>query len=348
MNADETADKDLPIPSATALDHPASNFIQALPKAELHLHLEGSIEPATLGQLIERHGGGPIDWPRMARLYNHRTFTDFLMAFRAITHWLRDPDDYEIITYNLIRRLASENVVHAEVYVSVGVMLWRNQPFAEIFDALERGRKRGERDFGVSVNWIFDAVRHFGAEAGERVVDEAIRYRDRNVVAVGIGGDERIGPAEWFVDAYRRAADHGLRLTAHAGESSGPESIIAALDQLHAERIGHGLTAIQDPALLQRLAEQQVAVEICISSNVRTGCCAKLEKHPVRRYFDAGLNIVLNTDDPAMFQTTLSREYQIAQDCFGFSDEELGQLARNSFRASFLPEQGKRELLTRF
>ena len=331
----------------TTDDRRPTTFIQSLPKAELHLHLEGSIEPATLGQLIERHGGGPIDWPRMARLYNHQTFTDFLMAFRAITHWLRDPEDYELIIYNLMQRLASENVTHAEVYVSVGVMLWRHQPFAEIFEGLERGRQRGERDFGVSAGWIFDAVRHFGADAAERVVDEAIRYRDRNVVAIGIGGDERIGPAEWFANAYHRAADHGLRLTAHAGESSGPESIVAALDHLHAERIGHGLTAIQDAALLKRLAGQQVAVEVCISSNLRTGCCPRLEEHPVRRYFDAGLNIVLNTDDPAMFQTTLAREYQIAQDCFGFSDDELRQLARNSFCSAFLPEDKKRGFLAR-
>ena len=327
-------------------DHAPSPFVLALPKAELHLHLEGTIEPATLGELIERHGGGPVDPARMARLYNHKDFVEFLMAFRDITHWLRDPEDYALIVRRMMRSLAQQNVRHAEVYISVGVIHWRkDRPFAEIFDALDDARREGEREHGLSLYWIFDAVRHFGVEPAERVLEEAIRCRDRNVVAIGIGGDERRGPAEWFGDLYARAAAAGLHLTAHAGESCGPESIIAALDVLKAERIGHGLTAQQDPALIERLRRQQVPVEVCVSSNLRTGCCPRLADHPLRCYFDAGLNVVLNSDDPPMFGTTLAREYQIAQDEFGFSDQELRRLAENSFRASFLPQDRKRELL---
>src|SRR4051794_1297242 len=165
------------------------------------------------------------------------------MAFKAVTERLRTPEDYEVITYRLLEKLKSQNVRHAEVYVSVGVIYWRGQQFDAIFEGLERGRLRGECDFGVSLYWIFDAVRHFGVEAAQRVFAKAAELKHRNVVGIGLGGDERRGPAEWFGELYARAADQGLRLTCHAGESMGPESIWSALRDLKAERIGHGLTA---------------------------------------------------------------------------------------------------------
>jgi adenosine deaminase/aminodeoxyfutalosine deaminase len=233
------------------------------------------------------------------------------------------------------------------VYVSVGVCLWRKQDFDLIFEGLDRGRKRGERDFGISLLWIFDAVRQFGADAARRVFELAARYRDRHVVGIGVGGDEQKGPAELFRDAYAYASDQGLRLTAHAGETAGPESIWGALN-LRAERIGHGLTASQDPELVEELATRQIPMEICITSNLRTGCCRELADHPVRRYFDQGLMVTLNTDDPAMFRTSLSQEYQLARESFGFTDEHLRELARNSFEASFLPAEKKLNFLNLF
>src|SRR5208337_960625 len=223
---------------------------------------------------------------------------------------------------------------------SVGVCLWRKQDFTAIFEGLERGRQRGKRDFGLSLVWIFDAIRQFGAEKAQRVLDLAIQFRDRNVAAFGIGGDESAGPPESFAGVYARAAEHGLHLTAHAGESAGPESIWGALN-LKAERIGHGLSAAQDPELIEELAERQVPIEICMTSNLRTGCCAELAQHPVRRYFDEGLMLTINSDDPAMFRTSLAAEYALVQDAFGFSDEHLRELARNSFEASFLPPEKK-------
>ncbi len=323
-------------------------FIRSLPKAELHLHLEGSIGPDELAELITLHGGGPIDRERLARLYRHENFTAFLDAFKRVTHWLRTPDDYELITYRLMQKLAKENVLHAEVYVSVGVIMFRERDFDAIFEGLERGRQRGERDFGVSLSWIFDAVRHFGVEAAERVFNKAVELRDRNVIAIGIGGDEAKGPAEWFRDLYARARDNGLHLTAHAGETVGPESVRTAVEVLGAERIGHGLTAVRDRELMQQLASKQVAVEICLTSNLRTQCCAAAEQHPLKTYYDAGMMIMLNTDDPAMFETTLCREYQVAQETFGFNDDQLRELAMNSYRASFLPEDKKRQFLAQF
>jgi adenosine deaminase/aminodeoxyfutalosine deaminase len=246
-----------------------------------------------------------------------------------------------------MERLEAQNILHAEVIVSVGVCLWRKQDFAEIFEGLDRGRQRGEKDFGISLLWIFDAIRQFGAEKAEKVRDLAIQFRDRGVAAFGIGGDEIAGPPEWFTSVYARAAEHGLHLTAHAGESAGPDSIWGALN-LKAERIGHGLTAEKDPELIEELAERQVPIEICVTSNLRTGCCAELAQHPVRRYFDQGLMLTLNSDDPAMFRTSLVEEYALAQEAFAFTNEHLRELARNSFEASFLPAEKKIEFLNLF
>src|SRR6266566_2227674 len=320
-----------------------SGLIRSLPKAELHLHLEGSVTPATLVELRSRHGKeSPL--AEAEALYQYKDFLGFLMAFKTLTEYLQTPEDYELIAYRLMEQLKAENVLHAEVYVSVGVCLWRKQDFDAIFEGLERGRARGEREFGISILWIFDAVRQFGPGAAQEVFELAAKLRQRNVVAVGIGGDEQKAPPEPFRDAYTYAAAQGLRLTAHAGESAGPESIWGALN-LGAERIGHGLTAYRDPELIEELATQQIPVEICLTSNLRTGCCGKICDHPVRRYFEQGLMLTLSTDDPAMFTTSLTNEYALAQAEFGFSDEHLRELARNSFEAAFLPAEKKLEFL---
>jgi len=323
-----------------------NGFIRQLPKAELHLHLEGAVEPATLLELCKLHGDRTT-LAAVEALYNYTDFQSFLMAFKEVSAHLRGPEDYELVTYRLMQRLKEENVLHAEVYVAVGVCLYRKQDFAAIFEGLERGRARGARDFGVSLLWIFDATRHFGIEEAQKVFEFAARYRDRHVVGVGIGGDEQKAPPELFRSVYAYAADHGLRLTAHAGETGPPESIWGALN-LHAERIGHGLTAAQDADLIDELGQRQIPVELCITSNLRTGVCKSAAEHPAKNYFDQGLMVTLNTDDPALFGTTLSREYQLAQETFGFSDEHLRELARNSFEASFLPAEKKLELLSLF
>jgi aminodeoxyfutalosine deaminase len=335
------------------------SFIQSLPKAELHLHLEGSVEPGTLAELSRRHNtplptdnnrydvrgsGDVLSEDDVRRLYSYKDFNGFMLAFKSVTERLRTPEDYELTTYRLMQKLRQQNIMHAEVYVSVGVILWRGQQFEPIFEGLERGRERGQRDFGISLLWIFDAVRHFGPEAATQVFDLAARLRERNVAGIGIGGDERRGPAEWYRELYRKAADQGLRLTAHAGETTGPESVWSALN-IGAERIGHGLSIVQDLELMEVLAHKQVPIEICLSSNLRTGVCAGFEEHPLRKFLDEGLMVTLNTDDPAMFQTSLNREYELAVQEFEFSRDHLREIARNSFEASFLPVEKKLRFL---
>jgi adenosine deaminase/aminodeoxyfutalosine deaminase len=317
-----------------------STFILSLPKAELHLHLEGTVEPQTLIELSRKYDHDPLTPETVAQLYSYCDFQGFLMAFKAVTERLRTPEDYELITYRMMERLRAQNVLHAEVYCSVGVCLMRKMDFGAIFAGMERGRERGERDFGVSVLWLFDSVRQFGIEQAEAVVDLAIKYRERNVAGFGIGGDERRGPPEMFRATFARAKAAGLHLTCHAGETAGPESIWGAIN-LGAERLGHALTAFQDEELMHVLAEQQIALELCPASNLRTRAIASLDRHPLRVYFDRGLMVTLNSDDPAMFATSLVEEYSLAQQHFGLSDEHLREVARNSFEASFLPAEQK-------
>lgn len=317
------------------------------------------MDAATLAELSRRHNtplptennrynvagsGDVLNEGDVQRLYSYKDFNGFMMAFKAVTERLRDPEDYELIAYRLMQKLAGQNVLHAEVYVSVGVVHWRGQQFEPVFEGLERGRVRGERDFGVSLLWIFDAVRHFGVEAAEKVFELAARLQDRNVIGIGIGGIEQQGPAENFRPLYQKAAARGLRLTAHAGETMGPESVWAALN-IGAERIGHGLTVSRDPELVEVLAQKQIPVEVCISSNLRTGVCARIADHPVKMMFENGLMVTLNTDDPEMFQTTLCHEYELVRQEFEFSEDHLRELARNSFEASFLPPAKKLEFL---
>jgi len=325
----------------------SESFIRRVPKAELHLHLEGTVTPETLVELSARHDAAPLDLDQARELFRYRDFTGFLMAFKAVTEHLRTAEDYELITWRMLERLARQGVVHAEVYVSVGVVYyWRRCAFEPLFEGMERARQRAEAELGITCYWIFDAVRHFGVEEAGRVFRKAAELRGEfpSIIGIGIGGDERRTGAEPFRDLYAEAREAGLRLTAHAGETAGPESIWAALN-IGAERLGHGLTAIHDAELMEVLVERQVPVEICITSNVRTGCCVRLEEHPMRRYFDLGMMVTLNSDDPALFGSDLEGEYRIAQEEFGLSEEQLREVAANSIEASFLPAERKVMLL---
>jgi adenosine deaminase/aminodeoxyfutalosine deaminase len=221
-------------------------------------------------------------------------------------------------------------VRYAEITISAGLVLWRNQEFAPIFDALEAEAAAAP----VEVRWVLDATRQWGSEKAQKVAELAAERVDRGVIAFGIGGDEAHGPVEWFADVFRFALDAGLHLTIHAGESVGPESVWGAV-KLGAHRIGHGIRAAADPALLDHLRDRDIPLEICISSNIETRVVPSLRDHPVRQIYDAGVPIVLATDDPAMFHTTLTHEYDLAATGFGFTEAELGGLVANGFRYAF-------------
>ena len=296
-----------------------------LPKAELHLHLEGSVTPDLMRELAPA-----LSTEEIQGRFGFRTFAGFLECYKWVVEHLRCPEDYALVARRLLASLERQNVRYAEITLSAGVVLWKKQEFAPIYDALHREASASS----VAVRWNLDAIRHFGAEHAREVAELAAERVSTGVVSFGIGGDEVRGPAEWFTEVFEFAKARGLRVTAHAGETAGPESVWGAL-RLGAERIGHGIRAVDDPALTRYLCDHNIPLEICISSNVATGAVESLRAHPVRRLYEAGVPIVLNTDDPGLFNTTLEREYDLAVSEFGFSEAELAQIAENGFRYAF-------------
>ena len=318
------------------------SFIRRLPKAELHLHLEGTITPATLVELSARHDDQPITLPEAEALYRFTDFTGFIEAFKAVTHQLMHAEDYELAAWRMMQHLVEQGIVHAEIFISVGVIyMWRNHDpacFEPIFEGLERARLRAEQELGLSVYWIFDAVRHFTVPEAERVFEKAAAMRARfpSIIGIGLGGDERRRGSEPFRATYARAREAGLRLTNHAGETTGPEAIWEALN-IGSERLGHVLSAVNDQNLVRELKERSTGLELNPTSNVRTGVCSSFAAHPLRRYFDEGLLVTLNSDDPAFFGSDIANEYLLAHTEQRFTRDELRQLAANSMQASFLP-----------
>ncbi|MGQ9635896.1 MAG: adenosine deaminase [Bryobacteraceae bacterium] len=294
-------------------------------KAELHIHLEGAIEPETLSELAPE-----LSPEEIREHYEFHSFLGFLGCFERITRHLRRPEDYALALRRLLERLEREKVRYAEITHSAGIVFWRGQDPEAVFEAL-RDAARGSP---VQVRWILDAVRQFGVDHAAQVAEFASAHLADGVVAFGVGGDEARGPARDFAEVYRMVRSRGLRLTAHAGETGGPDSVWAALE-IGAERIGHGIRSIEDPVLVRHLADRQIPLEICLTSNLATGAVPSLEQHPVRQLFEAGVPVTLNTDDPALFRTTLSKEYELAATSFGFPEHQLREIAQNAFRFAF-------------
>ena len=327
------------------------DFIRRLPKAELHLHLEGTIQPSTLVELSARNDSIPLTLHEAESFYRFDDFTGFMEGYKAITRRLVTPEDYELVAWRMMQALAAQGVVHAEIFISIGVIyMWHNfdpRCIEPIFAALERARERAAAELGLSLYWIFDAVRHFTVAEAERVFRKAAEMRAwyPSIVGIGLGGDERRTGSAPFRDAFARARDAGLHLTDHAGETTGPEAIWEALS-IGAERIGHALSAIQDDSLMAELKNRGVGLELCPTSNLRTGVCPSIAAHPLRQYFNLGLPITRNSDDPAFFGSDLAGEYLLAHSVHGFTPEELQQLAANSIRTSFLPQSEKNRWLS--
>lgn len=303
----------------------AHAYLAKLPKAELHLHLEGAAEP----QVIQRIQPA-LDLDAIRSHYRYTDFPAFLQSFKWVARHLERPEHYAMVADDLFARLRAQNVCYAEVMLSVGVLFWKGQDAEATFQAIHEAAGRA----GFPVRWIFDAIRQFPVDDARRVLQLAIRHQQQGVVGFGIGGNEELGPARDFEAVFAEAREAGLQLSVHGGETTGPDSVWEALEG-GAQRIGHGIRAIDDPALLRHLAQHEIPLEISISSNVLTRSVASLAAHPVRRLFDAGVPITLNTDDPAMFHTTLTREFLLAHQQFGFSLQELEAIAANAFRFAF-------------
>lgn len=332
-----------------------ASLLARLPKAELHLHLEGCINPMALVKLAERHGD-KLDYTKVAERYNTRTFPAFLDLFKWVTSYLRTPDDYAYAVSLLPLHFDAERCVYAEITLSVGVMLLRKQDVEANFAAISKAAagKYGFRH--TRVQWIFDAVRQFGPKKAMDVARLAVQLKSAGVVAFGIGGDEESLPASDFRGIFEYVASEGLRRVAHAGEMAGPQSIRDAIEILGAERIGHGISAIHDERLMDLLVEHQIPLEICPKSNLCTGALAKLlgvkearlEDHPLPKFVARSVPVTLATDDPAMFRTSLNETFAQAASKMGLTTAQLVSIAEASFRHSFLPAAEKNSLLDSF
>jgi len=298
------------------------------------------MQPRTVRALAHRYGV-EITEDEVRRRYASRNFAEFIEAFKWVTSLLREPRDYALVAADLADHLLSQHVVYAEVTLSVGVMLLRKQePAANLAAILRSTESFAKR--GLALRWIFDAVRQFGAAPAMQVLEAVRNCSAKSIVAFGIGGDELSVPTAEFCPVYDRAAELGLHRVIHAGEIGGPENVREAIDLLGVERIGHGIAAMNDPSLMDLLAERRIPLEVCPASNLCTGALARqlgrpdatLEAHPLPKLFRHGVPVVLSTDDPAMFRVTLKEEYQNAQR-MGLTAEEIERLATMSFTHAF-------------
>lgn len=321
-------------------------YLRAVPKAELHVHLEGSIQPGTLLTLAARNG---IALPaateaELRAWFAFRDFTHFVDVYRAICTCLKTADDYELAVVELAAALAGQQVRYAEVTFTPSAHHHLGVNATTFMDGIERGRERAASEHGVEIAWVFDIIRgpvstERFAKLADYTIDLAIASRDRGVVALGLGGIEAGNPPEQFEPWFERARAAGLRSAPHAGEFGGPESVRGAIERLGAERIGHGVRASEDPAVVALLVERGIPIEVSPVSNVRLGVYPSLAAHPFRRLREAGVIATVNTDDPPLFNVTLNDEVMNLSTVFGYGVEEIDEILLDAVRCSFLPAE---------
>ncbi len=326
-------------------------FIQGLPKAELHVHHVGSASPRIVSELAERHPGTvPSDPDALRRFFEFRDFAHFIDVYLAVVDLIRTPEDIRLLTYEIGREMAEGQALrYAELtctpYTSVVPPSGAPGMAIEAYtEAIEDARVAVERDFGLVLRWIYDIPGEDGLPAAEATLDYALHHRPEGLIGFGLGGPEIGVPRPQFQPHFDAARAAGLRSLPHAGETTGPETVWDALRLLGAERIGHGTSAAQDPALLAHLAEHRIPLEVCPSSNIATRAVASLAEHPLRAFRDAGVLVTINSDDPPMFGTTLNREYEIAAELLDLDRDGVADLARDALAASFAPAEVRERL----
>jgi aminodeoxyfutalosine deaminase len=331
---------------------PHSEFIRRLPKAELHVHHVGSASARIVSELASRHPGTvPSDLESLKRFFEFRDFAHFIEVYLAVVALIRTPEDIHYLTYEIAREMATEQGLrYAELtctpYTSVRPDLPdAGMPIEGYTEAIEAARVEAERDFGLVLRWIYDIPGEFGVPSADATLDYALRHRPEGLVGFGLGGPELGVPRAQFQPHFEQARAAGLHSVPHAGETTGPETVWDSLRLLGAERIGHGTSSAQDPALLAHLAEAGVPLEVCPSSNIATRAVATLADHPIRAFRDAGVTVTVNSDDPPMFGTTLNREYAVAAELLGLDEAGIADLARAAVRASFAPEEVRARVL---
>ena len=329
--------------AATALER----FVDALPKVELHVHLEGSVRPESLLTLAAKHGltRVPDTLEGLREFYRFQDFAHFIEVYYAVCDHLTDEQDFALVARELGEHLAGQGVRYAEVTITPFNHTRRGVPAGAVFEGIERGRLEAEAATGIRLRWCVDVPGEFGAEAGLETADLVREHRPEGVVSFGLGGPEAGVPRAQFARAFAIARDAGLHSVPHSGETMGAATIWDALTHLGAERIGHGVRCLEDPRLVAHLREHRIPLEVCPTSNVCLSVVPSLAAHPLPRLIDEGLVVTLNSDDPPMFNTTLRAEYLHAVTHMGLSPAALAELARAAVRASFLPARDQSRML---
>ncbi|MFD3699540.1 adenosine deaminase [Streptomyces sp. NPDC058646] len=318
-------------------------FIAGLPKAELHVHHVGSASPRIVAELASRHPDSkvPTDPEALADYFTFTDFAHFIEVYLSVVDLVRTPEDVRLLTYEVARDMARQNIRYAELTITPYSSTRRGIEEKAFMEAIEDARRAAETELGVILRWCFDIPGEAGLEAAEETTRLAVDLRPEGLVSFGLGGPEIGVPRPQFKPYFDRARAAGLHSVPHSGETTGPESVWDAIRELGAERIGHGTSAAQDPELLAYLAEHRIALEVCPTSNIATRAVADLDEHPVKEMVAAGVLVTINSDDPPMFGSDLNNEYAVAARLLGLDERGLAQLAKNAVEASFLDEAGK-------
>jgi aminodeoxyfutalosine deaminase len=325
-----------------------TDFIAGLPKAELHVHHVGSASPRIVAELAARHPDSPVpaDAEKLAEFFTFRDFAHFIEIYLSVVDLIRDAEDVRLLTFEVARDMARQNVRYAELTVTPFSSTSRGIPDAAFVAAIEDARVRAERELGVVLRWIFDIPGEAGLQAAEetaRIATDESLGAD-GLVAFGLGGPEIGVPRPQFAPYFDRARAAGLHSVPHAGETTGPQTVWDALNTLGAERIGHGTSAPGDPRLLEHLAERRIPLEVCPTSNIATGAVKDMEEHPIREMVRADALVTVNSDDPPMFGTDLNTEYAIAARLLGLDEAGVAALAVNAVDAAFIDAGTKSRL----
>ncbi|MFT4264854.1 MAG: adenosine deaminase [Nocardioides sp.] len=314
-------------------------FIAGLPKVELHVHHVGSASPETVARLAARHEGSspvPADPALLADYFTFTDFAHFVEVYLSVVDLIRDAEDVAELTYGVGAELAAQQVRYAELTLTPYNSVIRGIAAEAFCEAVEDARERVRRDVGTELRWCFDIPGESGLPAAQGTLDVALEQRPSGLISFGLGGPEVGVPRPQFAPYFDAARAAGLRSVPHAGETTGPQTVWDALTTLGAERIGHGIAAAQDPALMAHLRDNDIALEVCLTSNVCTAAVATLDEHPLARLVEAGVPVTINSDDPPMFSTTLTHEYEVAADLLGLDRAGVSELARQGVRYSFL------------
>ena len=318
------------------------DFIRGIPKAELHLHIEGTLEPELMFALAARHGVklayASVEELRAAYQFDDlQSFLDLYYAGAAV---LRDEEDFHALTIAYLRRAHADGVVHVEIFFDPQTHTERGIAFATALNGIRRALADGEREFGITHRLILCFLRHLSAEAAMQTLEQALPYKG-SIAAVGLDSSERGHPPAKFEAVFARARREGFLTVAHAGEEGPPAYIVEALDVLHVARIDHGVRCEEDPALVERLARTRVPLTVCPLSNVKLRVYERIEDHNLKRLLDRGLCVTVNSDDPAYFGGYVCANFIALQRGLGLSKADIRALAENSIEASFLPDEQK-------